>query len=171
MITETGRVVAVNGDQVWVQTIRQSACQSCSARQGCGQRVLAGASGGKANQVLVANTLGAKVGDEVTVAIAESALLSASLLVYALPLLLFVVGALAGQQWLPMVDAGGLGGAGGLGDVGDLGDAGAVVGSLLGLGAGFLAARRLTRRAGVGYTPELVRIQPAPNYDGNPTDS
>lgn len=165
MITETGRVVAVSGDQVWVQTIRQSACQSCSARRGCGQRVMAGASGGKANQVLVANTFGAKVGDEVTVAIAESALLNASLLVYALPLLLFVGGALAGQQWLPMGDAGGLG------DVGGFGDVGAVVGSLLGLGAGFLAARRLTQRAGTSYTPELVRIRPAPIYDGNPTDS
>lgn len=98
MITETGKVVAVSGDRVWVQTIRISACESCSARSGCGQRALAGVSGGRANQVLVANHLNARVGDEVTVAIEESALLGASLLVYALPLALMVLGAVSGHQ-------------------------------------------------------------------------
>lgn len=111
MITETGRVVAIRGDKAWVQTIRASACESCSARGGCGQRVLASASGGRANQVLVSNHLDASVGDEVTVAIEESALLWASLLVYALPLLLMVLGAVVGQQWLPAQDAGAIAGA------------------------------------------------------------
>lgn len=50
MITETGKVVAEKGERVWVQTIRASACQSCAARSGCGQRVLASATGGRANQ-------------------------------------------------------------------------------------------------------------------------
>lgn len=152
MITETGRVIALQGDQAWVQTIRQSACGSCSARQGCGQRVLASASGGRANQVLVANSLGARVGDEVTVAIAESALLSASLLVYALPLLLFVAGALVGHRLVPGSDAG------------------ALTGALLGLGAGFLGSRLLNVRIGDKGAPELVRILPTPLRSGNPTD-
>jgi sigma-E factor negative regulatory protein RseC len=57
------------------------------------------------------------------VAIEESALLWASLLVYALPLLLLVLGAVAGQQWLPAQDAG------------------AIAGALAGLVAGFGIAR------------------------------
>ncbi len=142
MITETGKVVAVTGDRAWVQTIRASACESCSARSGCGQRVLASASGGRANQVLVRNHLGAVVGDEVSVAIEESALLSASLLVYALPLLLMVLGAVAGQQWLPAQDAG------------------AIAGAITGLASGFGLARVAQSRAGQGFEPRLERILP-----------
>lgn len=141
MITETGRVVAIKGSKAWVQTIRASACESCSARSGCGQRVLASASNGRANQVLVSNYLDARVGDEVTLAIAESALLSASLLVYALPLLLMVLGAVAGQQWLPAQDAG------------------AIAGSLAGLATGFGIAGVIQLRPGRDFEPTLVSIQ------------
>lgn len=140
MITETGRVIALKGDKAWVRTIRASACESCSARSGCGQRVLASASSGRANQVLVSNHLNACVGDEVTVAIDESALLSASLLVYALPLLLMVLGAVAGQQWLPAQDAG------------------AMAGAVAGLVTGFGLARVLQSRPDRNYEPRLVRV-------------
>lgn len=142
MITENGRVVAVKGDKAWVQTIRASACESCSARSGCGQRVLAGASAGRANQVLVANHLNARVGDEVSIAIEESALLSASLLVYAVPLLLLVLGAVVGQQWFPAQDAG------------------AVAGAIAGLAAGFAIARMVQSRSRYGYEPTLINVQP-----------
>lgn len=142
MITETGRVVAVGKGNAWVQAIRASACESCSARSGCGQRVLAAASSGRANQVLVGNNLGARVGDQVTVAVSESALLSASLLVYALPLLLLVLGAMAGQQWYSG------------------GDAGAIAGSAVGLAAGFAIARFVQARSSERYQPTLIRILP-----------
>lgn len=139
MITETGKVVAVSGDRVWVQTIRASACESCSARNGCGQRALAGVSGGRANQVLVTNTLGARVGDEVTVAIEESALLGASLLVYALPLVLMVVGAVTGHQ------------------LSEGQDAAAMLGAALGMAAGFIFARRVGANPARDYEPRLLR--------------
>lgn len=142
MIRETGRVVAVKGDRVWVQTIRASACESCSARSGCGQRVLASATSGRANQILVSNHLNARVGDEVTVAIEESALISASLLVYALPLLLMILGAVTGQQWLPQQDAG------------------AIAGAIVGLAAGFGLARFIQMRSARAYEPTLVDILP-----------
>jgi|AntRauTorckE6833_2_1112554.scaffolds.fasta_scaffold04426_3 sigma-E factor negative regulatory protein RseC len=143
MITEIGRVIALKGDRAWVRTIRASACESCSARNGCGQKLLASASSGRANQILVSNHLEAKVGDDVTVAIDESALLAASLLVYALPLLSLVLGAVAGQQWLPAQDAG------------------AIAGALAGLVAGFCATRFIQSRSPRGYEPTLVRILPA----------
>lgn len=141
MITETGKVVAVSGDRVWVQTIRTSACESCSARNGCGQRALAGVSGGRANQVLVANSLNARVGDEVTVAIEESALLGASLLVYALPLALMVLGAVSGHQL-----------SGGE-------DVAAMVGAVAAMAAGFLVARRVSSSPGHNYEPRLVTVR------------
>ena len=146
MMTETGRVVAVSGDSVWVQTIRASACESCSARSGCGQRVLASVSGGKANQVLVANSLGVGVGDEVTVAVEESALLRASLLVYALPLVLMVLGAVMGQQ------------------LGVFQDAGAIMGSGIGLIIGFAIARKAQSAQSARFEPVLVDAAPADGH-------
>lgn len=151
MITETGRVVAVESDKVWVQTIRQSTCQSCSARQGCGQRLLAGVSGGKANQVLVDNTLGARLGDEVTLAIAESALLEASLWVYALPLALLVTGTIVAQWLVPETESV------------------AIAGAVLGLAAGFVGARVHNRSGGRRYAPELVKVRTRSDHSLNPT--
>ncbi|AZT83078.1 sigma E positive regulator RseC/MucC [Marinobacter sp. NP-4(2019)] len=154
MITENGRVVAIDGERAWVQTIRNSACQSCAARHGCGQRALAGVTGGRANQVLVANELDARVGDEVTLAIDEAALLRASLLVYAVPLLLMVTGAVLGH------------GAGGQ-------DLVAIAGALTGLAGGFMLIRWLQRRSAHRYEPRLIRIVPGMGGDvsANPTVS
>lgn len=140
MITESGRVVAVSGNTAWVQTIRQSACQSCSVRSGCGQRVLAAASGGRANQVQVLNTLNANVGDNVTLGIAEQALLQASLLVYALPLLLMVAASMIASLLVP--------GSDGV----------AIVAAGLGLGTGFVVARLLQRRMPGDYQPHLMKV-------------
>lgn len=140
MITESGRVVAVIGSDAWVQTIRQSACQSCSARSGCGQRVLATASGGRANQVRVLNTLQAAVGDEVTLGIEEQALLQASILVYALPLLSMIAATLAASQLAP--------GSDGV----------AIVAAVLGLGAGFLMVRLRQHSAFDNDQPRLLKV-------------
>lgn len=140
MITETGRVVAEKGNRVWVRTIRASACQSCTARSGCGQRVLAAATGGRANQVLVANTVGARVGDDVTIGIDEQALLGASLMVYALPLVLMVLASIAGHQ----LSAGS--------------DPAAMAGAVIGLATGFLISRQWQRHSGEGFEPKLVRV-------------
>lgn len=140
MITESGTVIALREDRVWVQTIRQSACESCSARSGCGQRVLASASGGRANQVLVENTVGARVGDDVTIGIDEQALLGASLIVYALPLVLMVLASIAGHQLS--------GGA----------DLWAIAGAVGGLFAGFVAGRTMQARQAGRYEPRLLRV-------------
>lgn len=140
MIVETGKVVALKGDRVWVQTIRASACQSCAARSGCGQKVLAAATGGRANQILVANTVSARVGDEVTIGIDEQALLGASLIVYAIPLLLMLVATVLGHQL-----------SGGQ-------DSGAMLAAAGGLGLGFLVVRKLQGAGKTGYEPRLVRV-------------
>ncbi|MBO6849160.1 MAG: SoxR reducing system RseC family protein [Marinobacter sp.] len=153
MISESGKVVAVDGDRVWVQTIRNSACQSCSARQGCGQRALASATGGRANQIRVLNRLNAQVGDDVMLAIEETALLRASLLVYAVPLLLMVAGAMIGHQLSGSEDLA------------------AMVGAGLGLGGGFVLARRAQRKSADQYEPRMTRIVSATVLEApaNPT--
>lgn len=140
MITETGKVVALKGGRVWVQTIRASACQSCTARNGCGQKVLAAATGGRANQILVANTMNARVGDEVTIGIDEQALLGASLVVYAIPLVLMVVASVLGHHV-----------SGGQ-------DSAAMLAAAGGLALGFVAVRKLQRSGTTDCEPRLVRV-------------
>lgn len=144
MITESGKVVAVTGEHVWVQTIRASACQSCSARNGCGQKVLASATGGRANQVRVFNSANASVGEDVTLGIDESALLGASLLVYALPLLLMVVASMVGHY------------------LSNGNDFAAMLGAAVGLTLGFLVSRQLQRRNTDSYEPRLLRVNRIP---------
>lgn len=100
MLEETGIVVAIDNDQAWVQTIRKSACSSCEAKSGCGQGVLARISDGKANQVLVSNSLELKVGDEVLIGIPEELLIKASVMVYLLPLLVMIASASVIEKWL-----------------------------------------------------------------------
>lgn len=144
MITESGKVVAVTGEHAWVQTIRTSACQSCAARNGCGQKMLASAIGGRANQVRVFNSVNACVGEEVTLGIDESALLGASLLVYALPLLLMVIASMIGHH------------------LSDGSDFAAMLGAAAGLASGFLISRQLQRRNAGGYEPRLLRVNRIP---------
>lgn len=142
LITETGQVVSVSGDRAWVQTMRQSACQSCQARQGCGHKTLTALSGGLARQVSVRNSMNARPGDRVTLAIEPASLLRASLLVYALPLVLMVLA----------VAAAGAAGAG---------DGVAVLAAVLGLTAGLLLARRSGRTGGAAFHPVMISIEPA----------
>ncbi|OZG70623.1 transcriptional regulator [Hahella sp. CCB-MM4] len=91
MIEEQGKVVAIDGDYAWINTMRESACQSCSASKGCGQKMLNSVSSGRSSQVKVSRTLDVNVGDRVLVGIAEEALLKASILAYLLPLLAMIV--------------------------------------------------------------------------------
>ena len=97
MIEERAQVVAVEGDNVLVQTQRQSSCGACAVKSGCGTSVLAGIVGQKMTQLRLPNTLGAKPGDEVLLGMAENALVAGSLLMYVLPLLMLLLGALAGE--------------------------------------------------------------------------
>lgn len=92
MLTEIGRVVAIEDGAVWVETLRQTSCGSCSARAGCGHGMLnsavPGASQGLLKVALPADAgLPLKLHDRVTVELPESGFLRAASLLYLLPLL------------------------------------------------------------------------------------
>ena len=76
MLSETGRVVAVEADGLWVETIRRSSCGSCSARRGCGHGLLNRLGDGRNNLVRVLPgglaTEDFAVDDEVLIALPES---------------------------------------------------------------------------------------------------
>lgn len=102
MIEETATIVAVQGDQALVQTQRRSSCQACSVKQGCGTSVLAKVVGTRSSQMSIDNVLDAQVGDEVLLGIEENALVKGSLLVYALPLIMMLVFAVAAEAIVGM---------------------------------------------------------------------
>ena len=91
MLTETARVVAVENNCLWVETVRQSVCGSCAANQGCGHGLLNRIGDGRrsylrlSSQDFPAGEFG--VDDQVSIAIPEELLLRSSFMVYLVPIL------------------------------------------------------------------------------------
>ncbi|UTW45512.1 SoxR reducing system RseC family protein [bacterium SCSIO 12696] len=102
MLEETVTINAVESDCLWVEADAKSACGSCAARTGCGQKVLAKLMA-KPNLLRVPlpaewqnRSHAFQVGQQVTVGVPEEALITGSLLLYLLPLMgLFVGGGIA----------------------------------------------------------------------------
>ncbi|RTE65829.1 transcriptional regulator [Amphritea opalescens] len=93
MLEENGRVVRVGSGSIWIEMIKQSACSSCSAQKGCGQSLLAKIGDGKRLEIQVDNPhqIDVAVNDQVTLGVGERSFLTASLLVYMLPLMIMFV--------------------------------------------------------------------------------
>ncbi|MFV8816351.1 SoxR reducing system RseC family protein [Haliea sp. E17] len=105
MLIETGRVVAVETDAVWVETVRKSTCGSCSLQKGCGHGLMNRMAPGR--QPLVRALPGdvqpadCAVGDEVQISIPETVILRGSAVVYILPLLCMLAGAAGAASLFP----------------------------------------------------------------------
>jgi sigma-E factor negative regulatory protein RseC len=103
MITEAGRVVAVEPDCLWVETMRQSTCNSCSAQKGCGHGLMNKLGSGRAHHVRAIlkpdSSQSFQLNDQVEIAVPEKVLVSGALLVYLLPLLMLMAGALLSSHW------------------------------------------------------------------------
>jgi sigma-E factor negative regulatory protein RseC len=96
MLREEGIVIAVKGDRAQVEARPKSACGSCSARSGCGTSLVASLFPRRGHNFIARNCVGAKPGDRVFIGLDESVLQRASLMIYLLPLLGLIGGALAG---------------------------------------------------------------------------
>ncbi len=99
MLEEEGIVVGVKGDFVEVEAQAKAGCGSCSARKGCGTSLVASLFPKRRHRFLARNEAGASTGDRVLIGLDEGALQSASLVLYLLPLLGLIGGALLGG-WL-----------------------------------------------------------------------
>jgi len=103
MLVESGRVVAVEQDGVWVETLRKTTCGACTARKGCGHGLLNEVSAGSKGlvRVLVGDDLqvaNCHINDQVEFSLPEEVVLRGSLVVYILPLLMMMAGALLAAQ-------------------------------------------------------------------------
>ncbi|MFO7550135.1 MAG: SoxR reducing system RseC family protein [Haliea sp.] len=105
MPTETGRIVAIESDSLWVETIRKSTCGACSAQKGCGHGLLNRIRDGQRGLVRVLpgtfSLADCRINDEVSISLPDEVILRGSLIVYMMPLLAMLAGAVAGSHWLP----------------------------------------------------------------------
>ncbi len=145
MIEERALVLGfegANAERVRVRTQRQSACNGCQLKNGCGQHALEKLGGDKSLEFSVNNDVPCKTGDVVIVGIPEEGLLSAALMMYLFPLLCMLLSASL------------------LGEFFELSEAMSVVVGAIGLFAGFFIARRYAgaRNSDPRFTPRLIRL-------------
>lgn len=103
MILETGRIVAIETEGVWAETLRKSVCGSCKAEKGCGQSLINKWDGHTAYiWVLLEGRDPSRytLGDEIEIGIPEEVIAKGALLVYMVPLFtLLLATAVAHQQF------------------------------------------------------------------------
>lgn len=88
MIEQQATVIQIEDDTIWLQAERQSTCSQCQIKQGCGTGLLAKHVGKRFSKIAVNKTAETTVGQVVTLAIPEQALLQGAALMYLLPLAL-----------------------------------------------------------------------------------
>ena len=128
MLETRAIIVQIEGQHAFVQSSQDYGCGQCKGK-GCGAGKLSRMFRGKPRRFRVDNPINADVGDEVVISVSEGAILRGISLVYLLPILLMVTGAMFGA-WIgqPAVQQDGY----------------AAAGALLGLAAGFMAAKRIS---------------------------
>ena len=130
MLEARATIVLVEGQCALVETSQPNGCEQCNGR-GCGAGKLSQLFCRKPRQFQVDNHINASVGDEVVISVAEGEIFRGISLVYLLPLLLLIVGAMIGNNWVePLEQCDGY----------------SATGALLGLVVGFITAKWISLR-------------------------
>lgn len=99
LATVTKVVAKANGYDIEVSCEQQTSCKSCASQKSCGTGIVSKAVGNKQHAWALHSELVVREGQTVEIGFPEASLLQSALLVYLLPLLGLLLGALAGQ-WL-----------------------------------------------------------------------
>jgi sigma-E factor negative regulatory protein RseC len=94
MIEESAIVVGLEQNLAMLEIVRRSPCGLCGQTRGCGISLWGRIFRHRKNIFKAVNQINAKVGDGVIVGIEEQALLTSSLMVYGIPLVAMLAGAL-----------------------------------------------------------------------------
>lgn len=90
---ETGVVKSLDGTKAFVSLKKQGGCEGCSVGSACKSM-----SGGDA-EIEALNFVNAKIGDTVKIAFKPYAYMKGALLVYGIPTLFLVIGAVLGKEY------------------------------------------------------------------------
>jgi sigma-E factor negative regulatory protein RseC len=144
MLETRAVVIQVEGRNAIVQASQVNGCEQCNGK-GCGTGKLSRLFCGEQRRFRVENPINAGVGEEVVISVAEGAILHGIGLVYLLPMLLMVMGAMLGNTMIGHPSPG-------------QNDIYAATGAMLGLAAGFVAVKWISSvRAGYQYQPYIAR--------------
>ncbi len=148
-MTEVGTIVDIgNNNRVVVEINRSSACDGCHARGACSMTFQS-----RLTRVEAIDIIGVKVGQRVALEISDKTFLAACAIVYGIPLLLLVAGAVLGHLVYSLFGSGTSGS----------GEGATAIGAFAGLGLGFLITRminkRIERREGKRKRSEEVSIR------------
>ena len=99
MATEQGVVLRTDSETAWVKTVRSSACEGCTARESCHTT-----GSGRDMEVKAINLAGAGAGDRIVLTFVTASLLKATFLIYVIPIILMLAGALLGQVLAPHIE-------------------------------------------------------------------
>lgn len=94
MEIEEGIIEKISRRKAWVRIQRRAACSTCSSHDTCDIV----SNKGKVT-IEVVNHLKAKIGDHVEISMPEGSLLKLSFLVYFLPVVALILGAVLGEKW------------------------------------------------------------------------
>ncbi|RKF18603.1 transcriptional regulator [Alginatibacterium sediminis] len=106
VIRQQASIVAVDGENVTVECITQSACAQCSQQDNCGNGSIAKAFPKRSTQIVIQQSGQYQTGQQVELLLPAKALLQSAALVYFVPLLALVVGAFAGEKIAANFDLG-----------------------------------------------------------------
>jgi sigma-E factor negative regulatory protein RseC len=137
MIEEQGHVVGTEGEFALIEAAQSGACGACGVKSGCATSKLGKLLRPRPRVWRVANDLGLRPGESVTLHLPEAALLSAAAIAYLPPMF----GVLAGASAAAAVGAS---------------DLGAAIGAIGGFVAGLIFSRWLGRRHAARYAPASV---------------
>ena len=101
MILETGRILAIEPQGLWVETIQHSTCGSCQAQKGCGHSLLAkfGASASHIWVLLEGRTPDAyQIGQQVRIGVPEDIIVRGAMFIYILPLMTMIMATIVAHQ-------------------------------------------------------------------------
>ncbi len=105
---ESGRVVAIETNALWVETQQQTTCGNCVAQKGCGQGLLQQLYPARQNHLRVLFSADAGVddpatpyaiGDRVEFSLPDHILVAGSVLLYLVPVAGLLLGAVVGEQF------------------------------------------------------------------------
>jgi len=98
MVSGIVRIVDTRGRMAWVESDNQSACGGCSLSKGCGTKALSGYFHKKMPPLEIVNDFGGVTGERIEIGIYNSTILKVSALIYLMPLVGLIMGALTGES-------------------------------------------------------------------------
>ncbi|MDO8825397.1 SoxR reducing system RseC family protein [Methylophaga sp.] len=93
MIEQKAKVIRSDDSTIWLQAERQSTCDKCQVKKGCGTGLLSEHVGRRFSTISVPKKHDVQPGQQMNVSIPEEALLHGAYMMYLLPILFMFAGA------------------------------------------------------------------------------